>query len=420
MKKVLIIITILIVLILGYVLSFPCDGFPETTFLKYFYNLKCQPSKDQGQKGSLPPINPPGNNFSQNNNFYNNQGISAVSKVKKVSDIKVLNYTVNKNGEVILIDESGKIIKKSGPNEEIIYNPGASFNFYKNISFSPDSSKIIFNFKDSASIFDVSSKTWSQIKKLNSKIAISLENKAAYFKTENGKNNIYQLDLTKKDASPTKLLETNFLDSELIWKDKENLLITTKPSSLNVNYVWLFNVKNKTLSVIYDYLGLYLNWNEEAKGGTIFYSGELGKGGEFYLVAPNFKLQKLNFITLPSKCNFYKPLSKENFQSNNPTSTNPTSTTTSTANKKPSEDIFLICAVPRDQDVLQEKLVIDDYITKNLYTEDNIYKINVKNGLTETVFSDQNKYFDVDKIKVLNNKVFFVNRFDNNLYEIDL
>lgn len=409
MKKVLIIIVILIVLILGYVFSIPCDVAQNNKFLQYVYKIKCESKQTViNENVNVPEVaNQNNQNTSTNNLNQNIENPNAQSKIKKISNSKILNYTITPNNEIIVVDDSGNIIKITDK-EEFIYqniNPIIPIE----ILFSDDGSKIVFIFKNLISIFDIKTQNWKQLpQSASNAIAISKNNKIAYFQKENNTNSIYLLDINKKDSTPIKLMQINMLNSKLIWKDDSNLFITSYPSSLNVGYVWLLNIKDKTLKLVYELPGLYFDWNEKLNQGFLFYSNEsqLKRGGFFSLVNKDLKSQKFSFLTLPPKCSL-----NQKIDSQNSTSTN--KSTQSVIN-------YVFCAVPTKQQSLQEKLVIDDYLTFKLYTEDEFYQINVDEGLINKIQIPNNQFFDAINLKNINNKLFFINRFDNNLYEINL
>lgn len=398
MKKILIIIIFLIVLIGGYIISIPCENFPNIAVLKFIYNIKCT-SSDKANNINIPQL-PTTQKTEQNTNQENLISDSNKSKIKKISETKLLKYTITPNNEILAVNQLGKIIiiNTNNGNEEIINDYIGETPI--NILFSNDGSKIIFIFQNSINIFDKNSKTWNQINDEVYSPAISLNNKLAYFKKDNNKNSIYVVDLNKQDFKPIKIIDLNILDSKLIWKDDLNIFIVSKPSSLNVGHVLNLNIKNKTIKLIYELPGLDFDWDEKINSGLLFYSGQLNKGGNFNFVNNNFEAKKFSFLTLPLKCVF----EKNNQQNQN----------TSTIN-----NFYIFCAVPQDQNLLNDKLVIDDYLTYDIYTEDNFYKIDVNQQLINNI-PIENQLFDAINLKVFNNKLFFINRFDKNLYSIDL
>jgi hypothetical protein len=55
-----------------------------------------------------------------------------------------------------------------------------------------------------------------------------------------------------------------------------------------------------------------------------------------------------------------------------------------------------------------------------LFTSDDIYKINTATGATDALFSDQTQNLDTSDLKIFNNTLFFINRYDQKLYGLVL
>jgi hypothetical protein len=405
-----------VVLIIGYLWKYPCDSFPNVSVLKYIYNLKCvAPTKTNISGGTLPNTN---NNLGQNTkNQGNNNSLSQTGNVGIIYDNEIKNYFVNEKNEVFVVDYFGKIIKVVNGQSEII-NDSNSGNPYQ-VLFSPSGEKILIDFSDFISIFDLQNKNWRQLNLNSFGASFDLNNNVYYFQKENASNSIFKLDLSKDDSKPQKLIQLNILDSYLISKNKEEVFIISKPSSLAHGGVLLFNNQNKNISLIYEFPGLNFNWDQKTQNGVLLTSGGLNKGGKFFWINKNLKNQELSFLTLPSKCIFNEELTKVNEDVLNQTPTSSTSTL-KTTQVSTTTKTFLICAVPRNQNELKNKYITDDYLSYELYTEDDIYKIDLNSGETKIVFNDKTKSFDMDKLQLVNNRIFFINRFDKKLYSINL
>jgi len=420
--KYLIIIGI-VVLIIGYLWKYPCDSFPNVSVLKYIYNLKCgAPTQTNTGGGILPTVN---NNLGQNTeNQENNNSLSQAGNIGIVYDNETKNYFVNNKNEVFVVDSFGKIIKVANGQSEII-NDSNSGNPYQ-VLFSPSGEKILIDFSDFISIFDLQNKNWRQLDLNSFGPSFDLNNNVYYFQKENAFNSIFKLDLSKDSSKPQKLIQLNILDSYLISKNKDEIFIVSKPSSLAYGSVLLFNNQNKNVSLVYEFPGLHFNWDPKTQNGVLLTSGELNKGGRFFWINKNLKTQELSFLTLPSKCIFNEELTKTNEGLLDQTSTSLTSSSTSststpkTTQASTTTKTFLICAVPRNQNELENKYITDDYLSHELYTEDDIYKVDLNSGETKIVFNDKTKSFDMDKLQLVNNRIFFINRFDKKLYSINL
>lgn len=390
MKILIFVILGIIILGLGYLFGAPCNNLPQFSVFQYFYNWRCG-----GEKIVKEPNTPtiPGITSTSGLNEPTPQTPQIPTQneqIKPVSNKKFVNYIPTTNNEIIAIDELGQIIKIKNEQEEILNNTIQSYP--QGISFSPDGSKIALKYNNFWSVFDAQTKNWRQLPENISDLAISQNNEVVYFLKNNSEYSIYKLDLQKEKSSPVKLISLNVLDAKLLWKDNENILIFSKPSSLATGYVLLFNIKNKTIEKKYELGSLDFGWDWNTNNGLLFYSDQFGTIGGFFLVKKDFNIQKLSFLTLPEKCTF------------------------STSQ----EGGILFCGVPRNQTKLTQQSLIDDYLTYDLYTEDDIYKINLADGLSEKIFSNPNKYFDVFNPKISGNKLFFINRFDGLLYQVNL
>lgn len=390
-------------LFIGYLWKYPCSNFPSVGILKYIYNLKCgvAPAVDNKTNGgTLPNVN---NNLNQNTQTQQAQksGDASLPKTESVGiiyDNKIKNYFVNSKNEVFVVDDLGKIIKITNGKIEIINDSFSGIP--RRVIFSVNGEKVLIDFSDLISIFDIKNNSWRQLNPDSFGAHLDLNNNVYYFQKESAGNSIFKLDLSKDNSKPQKLIQLNILDSYLIPKNKDELFIVSKPSSLAYGSVLLFNNNKKDLSLLYEAQGIDFSWDSKTQNGLFLSSGQLNQGGFLFWVNKNLTIQQLSFLTLPSKCIF------EENNIPNQTSTN--------------AGLFLICAVPRDQDGLKNRYITDDYLSYELYTEDDIYKIDLNNGRMKVIFDDQTKNFDMDKLQMIDNRIFFINRFDKKLYSIKL
>jgi hypothetical protein len=399
-------VVVLLGIVVGYVLSYPCENPPSVDVLKYIHGLKCKSVQEGEKYGTLPKsgelINATGEKTSKEGGV-----VEKKSQVGVVYNDKVKNYFINEGGDIFIVDYSGNIIKINKNQNETIND--TSFGYPKNVLFYPYSQndlKILINFSDFISIFDTQSKNWRQIPLGSFGADFGLDNNLFYFQKEGVGVSLFKLNLSKENSTPQKLIQLNILDSRLIVKNKDEIFIVSKPSSLVGGYVLLFNTKNKNLSSVFELNGLYFNWDPKTQNGLVLTSNELNRGGRFFLVNKDLKTKELSFVTLPNKCYFYKE-SVSGVGGD-------TKQTTST-----SQD-FMICAIPRNQEILKNKYIIDDYLSYDLYTEDDIYRINLSDGSANILFNDENKNFDMEYLQFIKNKVFFINRYDKKLYVINL
>jgi len=407
MKKVFYIIIGLVVLLgifVGYILSYPCENPPSISVLKYIHNLKCKNVQESEKYGTLPKSGELINTTSETTSK-EKTSIEKKSQVGIVYDDKIRNYFINENGEIFIVDYFGNIIKINQEKNEVLNN--TSFGYPKEVFFYPYSQndlKILINFSGFISVFDTQNKNWRQISLNSFGANFGLDNNLFYFQKETAGLSIFKLNLSKENSTPQKLIQLNILDSQLIPKNKDEIFIVSKPSSLVGGYILLFNTKNKNLSSVFELNGLDFSWDPKTQNGLVLTSNELNRGGRLFWVNKDLKTKELSFVTLPNKCYFYQEAIEEN----------------NTKQETSTPQDFMICAVPRNQEILKNKYIIDDYLSYDLYTEDDVYRINLNNGLINILFSDQNKNFDMENLQFVKNKIFFINRYDKKLYVINL
>jgi len=80
----------------------------------------------------------------------------------------------------------------------------------------------------------------------------------------------------------------------------------------------------------------------------------------------------------------------------------------------------VICAVPSDQSVLAQKTIPDEYYKRSFFTADNIYKINLDDGVASLLFGVADKEIDVKNMILSGNKLFFLNRANGRIYSSPL
>jgi hypothetical protein len=184
------------------------------------------------------------------------------------------------------------------------------------------------------------------------------------------------------------------------WINANQLAFSTKPDSSFNGSVLLYNAKSGTTNLIDpDMPGVEIIWSKlisasSSVAGMKFYSTSNGKGESVQLInAQGGFLQPIKFSTLSSKCLF--------------------SSETSTPST-------LYCAVPRDQQSLASQNLPQSYYQMAFFTSDDLYRINTQSGATDAIFNDPTQNIDITNVKFFNNRLFFVNRYNQKLYTISL
>jgi hypothetical protein len=132
----------------------------------------------------------------------------------------------------------------------------------------------------------------------------------------------------------------------------------------------------------------FLGGAEQCRGQLTFYSAAGARN-------------LLSFTTLPSKCIFGTP-----------------GVASGTIN--PSAPIY--CAVPSDQSTFSVARLPDEYDQKVYFTNDDFYQINTNTGSLNKIFSapTANLTIDATRMKIFNNILFFINRYDQKIYALAL
>ncbi|MBI4085469.1 MAG: hypothetical protein HY432_03130, partial [Candidatus Liptonbacteria bacterium] len=361
------------------------------------------PPLQEGQTGSLPPGQAAdGQNSSQQD--ANGSGLTIASQSR------ALDYFVDASKNVFVIQPDGQVIKSSdGRDEKISEGPIAGIT---GASFSFDGKKIMATIGGGSQvkieIFDVEQKIWRLLPNIAQSPVWSPYNHQLAFLSKVGDSTaLYTLNADDPKAKPVEATRIRQQDMVLDWVSRSKILLGDAPNSQWASSLWVFDTAKKTVSpVLLDKNGLQTTWDSSQTTGFAFYSNENSyTGGQAWLIGQDGKrIQRMNLLTLPSKCVFYdKPIS---------------SATSTTASEKTT--LLLFCAVPRDKQAFENKPLPDAYLEKDLFTSDDLFEIEVFSGNLENIFGSSKIGVDADNLKVFGNSLFFTNRFDGKVYYVNL
>ncbi|MEK7590227.1 MAG: hypothetical protein AAB454_00790 [Patescibacteria group bacterium] len=377
MKKILIITTILVVLGIGGYLAW-----------QYFF----QPTPTEvAEEGAALPITEAGITPTEKR-----PAETQITKagIKILSTRPVFDYWINKNtNDVYFVDLNGEMhkISPSGTEEKI---NAQTISDIHSIQPSPDGSRVIFTFgypfQTTLSILDIAAKSWQPLPAGTISAAWDprSNNQISYLKDNSDKSGIFLLTLSTKKA--TELIKVNQKDLDLEWALPDVLYLKTKPSAEYNGFIWAFNIKQKTFSpLINEGAGLSVLWSDNGKLGCRF-SGN-GFTNSFTLIdEKNRVLANISDVTLPSKCAF---------GINN-----------------------AYCAIPIR--IPPRVKLPDDYLQKEIFLDDLIYKVDLTTGETEQFGNISFNIFtppmDAYHLSIQKNRLLFINRLDNLLYSLDL
>jgi hypothetical protein len=327
-----------------------------------------------------------------------------------LSTSAVLDYFVDAQNNITAIQPTGAVITISNGQSSLINS--STISDIVSASFSYDGKKILLSFGDpsnpQAELFDVASKIWTTLPQCmqSPRWASSGYQIAFLASAGTGKESLSMINAAIPKSGVATLLTLHANDMALQWIGKTQFVLSDKPTSYVNGSAWLFNSQNDTLTpIISNQAGIETIWSSSTNPlGLIFSIDQSGQGQTLDLdTTSGAVVQKLSYLTLPSKCLF----STEN-------------TATSTTVTTSSQYLALYCGIPRSSSGFSSARLPDDYNMMALFTSDDIYKINTATGATDALFSDQTQNLDTSDLKIFNNTLFFINRYDQKLYGLVL
>lgn len=209
----------------------------------------------------------------------------------------------------------------------------------------------------------------------------------AYLERVNGRVNLGIMDLAKKDKGGfARATIASFVlrDVELTWVSPDVIIFGDKPSARVPGALWKYTISTKRLDpLILERAGLWVNWDKKSGQGIQFNRTPQNQlrvidiKGATVLVIP--------FLTIPDKCAV--------------------------------KEDTLYCAVP--QTSISDKELPDAYLKHLFYTNDFINKVDIKTGKVQVIAAGAVPLDAVD-LKIDNEKLYFINRYDRKLYSLPL
>ncbi len=78
----------------------------------------------------------------------------------------------------------------------------------------------------------------------------------------------------------------------------------------------------------------------------------------------------------------------------------------------------MYCAVP--EDMPSGAVLPDDYLKRAIYFKDSFYQIDTEQNSITEILAATDPFFDAVNLALTDGKLFFINRYDNNLYSLEL
>lgn len=304
-----------------------------------------------------------------------------LSAIKPISSAPVFDYWLNRSSnEIFYLSLTGEIYKITSDGREEKVNSRTVENI-NSIQPSLDGSKAII----SLAVFDTTDKTYQPLPMgtISAAWDPKSNNRVAYLKSGGQTSSINLLTLSnKKSQEVIKLAQK---DLELEWVVPDIIYLKQKSSSRIASSLWALDINKKTLRQIFkEEMGLTVKWSRDGSLG-IKTTNALTNFPQ--LIDKDAAVVKvLSFIALSSKCSF--------------------------------ENQKIYCAVPRN--ISPRTNLLDDYLMRKNYLEDDILVWDVASFLPDLIFDGTTQAIDVENLQIKNNRLFFINRYDQKLYRLDL
>ncbi len=321
---------------------------------------------------------------------------SAVSAptLTKISDHDVFYYWIDpQTGDVEYLGTDGEVwnAKNGGDVSESqqIVSALRSAEVYQN------GQEVLVSFGDPASpqwaIYNTVDKTWHSLpQSIENATWGANQNQLIAFTKNIDSYSLAYVDLTKNPPSfKTIMNNVYFHNAVLAFSAPGTLIITERPSNSYQGSVWELNLKTLSLNMLLEpQNGLFA---EPSDDGSLIY--ETANGTTSIINASTLQPSNLPFPSLPNKCDL-------------------------SANASSSS---IYCFSP--ENLTQNITMPDDYLMKAFYTIDILYNYQFSSGNTRAVIlsgAPGIPMLDATDVTSFGNNVYFVNRYDQSLYQLAL
>jgi len=309
---------------------------------------------------------------------------------QKISDRPIFNYWLSpETEEIFYLTPKGEVYNaKAG--EDILYS-SQTFSAINSIIPSPSAQEILMAFGDPRQpqwgIFDINDRTWRPLPAdlLEATWADSDHNLIGLVKNQQNIS-LANIDL---QSSPPKIKiiisDFRFKDIDLKWQAPDQLLIMEKPSASYRGKVWKLDLKTLSFQTLYGpELGLMLYHSQDNQ-----YLFKYSLPYRFFAI--NNQKQFSLPPTFPQKCDSYLNT--------------------------------IYCFVPSSL-TLPDSTLPDDYFSRKTYSLDALFVNDLESGDMNQIFmSSQENIPAIDATNVRitpDGFLYFINRYDNYLYEFPL
>ncbi len=304
----------------------------------------------------------------------------------KETDDSIFSYWLTDAGDIIYVDQSGKVYRLShGNREELILQKIADL---QSFVASGDGSYAVAAFgprlAPTFSLLSVKNKTWQPLPTdVTSVVWDRTRNRLLYLKQTDGLATLNVFDVSTKKT--TEIIRFPSQGIKLIWTGTDKVYVGEASSANAGSALLSLNLKNRSVSLFTkDTPGLMSSWAPDGSLGLIF-ANSFKENALILSDGKGTPLGKPLFgTTLPSKCLV--------------------------------ESQLIFCAVPRE--IPSGIILPDDWLTRKFYSEDKILSFNVKTNEVKTLFDNPTPSIDAEQLNRHGNTLYFVNRYDQKLYSL--
>ncbi len=328
--------------------------------------------------------------------------VQSQTKLRVVSSQPVFDYWLagaSSSPQIYYLNQEGKILRiqtgplaMSGAKDEAI-TTDAVFNI-QSVKATRDGKFVIVKSGDLWSpqftLLGVASSTKQALPNVSAAAFSPKSNQIAYLERapNSGVANLLVKDLFGAKPKVIKITSITAADFDLSWTEPQKILLVSKPSFEYESQIWSVNIQTKALSLIGSGRGLMVNWSMDGKTGMVWSEDE-NRNSSLNLIGDDGSiLANFDFSTLPAKCVLSQPK--------------------------------FYCALPQIYNSPLAPILPDDYLKRAVYSEDFIYAIDSAQNSFEPIFAGSEPAIDATHLEFSGNGLYFINRYDNELYSLDL
>ncbi len=308
--------------------------------------------------------------------------------ISKISDIPIFDFWINKKtGDVFYLSQGGGVfLAKDGKDGNVSDQQVTAINY---ILETPSGEKTLVVFGNPHSpqwgIFDSIDKVWRPLpSNISSATWGRNEDELIVVKKNASNSSLGFLDLKKTPPEFKNIITSfSFKDVRLSFISPNSLFITELPSSKYVSRAWLLDIKSLSLNVLNSGENdLFFRWSQDK---SFVFGFGLRSGFGVFEGSPLSNQIPLPFSTIPQKC----------------------------------AGVFstIYCFIPQNSN----RSFFDDYMMNKNYSSDFLYIENSYSGNSNTyalLGLNNNNPVDAKNPRVFENKLYFINKYDNFLYKI--